>query len=275
MNNFNHLLEAPALLLFLVLTTAALVSFGCGSCRRSKLATETTGVTTSTTPPFATKEPERYQAVRITTTTKSSTSAPAETQTVRVFIARDGEKRREEYESGPGEQTIYLENAQGRYLLLPADRLYASLSAADTPADSRSLTDPAPEVSVDRLLHESRSDTHYEKLGIENLDGRTTTKYRVTRAESNKGTGAGSETLIWIDEELGMPIKSETTFSGDRNSRVLTELKDISLNVDARLFELPADYKQVASPFASSLIPKAEGREGATQNRGQNKSQNP
>lgn len=261
MNNFKHLSETRVRLLLLVLTTAALVSPGCLSCQRPSPARETTRVITSTTPPFATKEPERYQAVRITTTIKSSTSAPAETQTVRVFIARDGDKRREEYESGPGEQTIYLENAQGRYVLLPANKSYANLSAADTPSDSSGLADPAPEVSGDRLLHESRSDARYEKLGIENLAGRTTTKYRVTRSESNNGTGAGSETLIWIDEQLGMPVRSETTFSGDRNSKVLTELKDISLNVDTRLFELPVDYKQVASPFASSLIPKAEGRE--------------
>lgn len=274
MTNFKQLSQARARLLF-ILTTAALVSPGCSGWRGSKPARETAGVVTSTTPPFATKEPERYQAVRITTITKTSTSVPAETQTVRVFIARDGEKRREGYENSTGEQSIYLENAQGRYLLLPAKNSYANLSATDTPPDSRALADQAAEVSVDRLLHESPSEARYEKLGIETLNGRTTTKFRVTRAESNTGSGAESETLIWIDEQLGLPIRSETTFSRDHNSKVLMELRDISLDVDARLFELPEDYKQIALPYASSPISKAERRESPTQGKGQNKGQNP
>ena len=53
-------------------------------------------------PPFSTKEPERYQAARIVTTVEyrngAADSAP-ETVITKVLIARDGEKRREEYNS--------------------------------------------------------------------------------------------------------------------------------------------------------------------------------
>src|SRR5436309_4738217 len=56
----------------------------------------------SSVPPFSTKEPERYQAARIVTTVEyrngAADSAP-ETVITKVLIARDGEKRREEYNS--------------------------------------------------------------------------------------------------------------------------------------------------------------------------------
>ena len=250
-------------LLPIVLAGALLFSQGCRSWQSVSPAREppTTGSITSTRPPFVTKEPERYQAVRIITTIESfanpRTSAPLETRTVRVFIARDGEKRREEYDGGRGKQIVYLENAQGRFVLLPSNKSYADLIATDATTESVDSPDEAPELSADRLLHESRSEARYQKLGIESLEGRTTTKYRVTKAEAANGTAATGETLIWIDESLGMPVRSETTFSGDHYTKVLMELRDISLKLDPTLFEVPADYKKVTA----RLIPKEDGQQ--------------
>jgi outer membrane lipoprotein-sorting protein len=278
-NNFKPILESraccpqsakrvmPALFLcarriVIALIAAMLVGQGCqswqGSIRNSQ--SPETEIIDATVPPFATKEPERYQAVRITTTSESANPAspPLETRTVRVFTVRDGDKRREEYEDARGALIVYLENVQGRFVLLPSSKMYANLNTGEAPTNSLNLPGDAAEISADRLLHESHSQARYQKLGVDNLDGRTTTKYRVTRTEFGDQSGTGSETLIWIDESLGMPIKSETTFTRDHYSKVLMELKSISLNVDEQLFDLPADFKKVDARLIPGMINKED-----------------
>lgn len=194
----------------------------------------------SSLPPFQTKEPERYQATRVVT---SSADAGGASQT---FIARDGERRREEYETGEGRGVAYLELPEARYVLLPAKKLYAELKTET----GRGAPVP-PDFSPERLLNESRPETVYERLGEENLDGRQTVKYRVTVRDAGR---APVETLIWIDERLGMPVRSETTSPG---ARVTMELRDVKETVDAGLFELPPDYKRVAP---EEIFAQAEGR---------------
>lgn len=50
--------------------------------------------------------------------------------------------------------------------------------------------------------------------------------------------------MIWIDDVLKMPIRSETT-SPD-GTRVRMELSDLSLDVDLDLFKIPEDYEKIA-----------------------------
>jgi hypothetical protein len=204
----------------------------------------------SSLPPFSTREPERYQATRITTSVEyrnGSADATPETVTTRMLIARDGEKRREDY-LGAEATTVFLEIPTGRFVLLPAKKLYAELNVASGDLDSLDL-DPQSDVysafSPERLLNETRALARYEKLDIETLDGRRTTKYRVTKADSTNGTADGSVTLIWIDESFGMPIRSETiSAGGDHSSKLTVELRDLKREVDLRLFDLPNDYKK-------------------------------
>jgi len=114
------------------------------------------------------------------------------------------------------------------------------------------------EASPDLLLHEVPTVSRYLKLGSENLSGRSTTKYRV----SNGDPTTESETFIWIDESLGMPIRSETTHrSATLTTKTLMELKDIRLEVDERLFVLPSDYREVA---ISELLQQMSGASGKT-----------
>jgi len=238
-----------------LLISTALSTFMILGCRgsqtplKSNLESSGSEIIISTTPPFPTKEPEHYQATRVITTGESSPGSidlsAVETRTSRTFIARDGDRRREEYDSRSGEKVVYLEIPPRRLLLLPSSQSYADLSAAQGETEASNLQNEA-EVSPDRLINEARPETHYQKLGIENLGGRAMTKYRVTLDQTNNGTTVRSETLIWVDEALGMPIRSVTRETGhDHFSEVITELKDISLDIDQGLFELPKHYKRV------------------------------
>jgi hypothetical protein len=214
--------------------------------------TSDTAAETSRTPPFATKEPERYQAT-MSLTGNLGDQAPSipglgNLTNRKMFIARDGDKRRVDYELIPGLKMAYLQLGTERYVLLPSKKMYAELKLDD----KGNAVDPtrglSSDFSPDKLLNESRTGSRYEKLGTEEVNGRTTTKYRVTTtAQTAEAKGMTTETLIWVDESLGMPVKSETTATGGERSgaKFTMELQDIKLDVPSATFELPQDYKKV------------------------------
>lgn len=223
-------------------------------CRRSQVTENPDGAAnaanvTSATPPFVTREPERYQAVRVITFTEPSSnqtnSSPTE-RTSRVMVARDGEKRREEYFDEASEQIVYLEIPAGRFILLPASNLYADLDTVPTETAKSSRPDESTGFAPDQLLNEAQASATYEKLGAEMLAGRMTAKYRVTAARRTDANTGNTETIIWIDEALGMPVRSETvSHMGDHSSKVIMELNDIKLEAEERLFVLPASFRKV------------------------------
>ena len=225
----------------------------------------TQDVVSSTSPPFSTKEPERYRATRTTTFIEESPDgAVTKTRTSNVTIMRDGANRREEYEAAGVGTIVFLEITSGRFVMLPQARLYASQDE-NIDAGPNGLKAESETVSPDFLLNESTVSTEYQKVGNEVRSGRMSQKYRViTRSENlpNK-----SETLIWVDETLGMPIASQfVTSNANGSTRVTMELHDISTEVDPGLFVLPADYRKVAASQILSMVraaPESAGPQGA------------
>ncbi len=216
------------------------------SCRPQSNSTpnknSTTEVVVSTTPPFQTKEPDRYRAIR----TLTVVTANGQTVTTRNLIARDGDLRRAE--SQVASKTIaYLERPEGRFVLLPAEKIYAGVTA-DTSLPGNEDED-ALERSPEGLLHADTGGTSYQTLGKEAIGQRGTDKYRVVVNAASAANVSVNETLIWIDEALKMPIKSETKSSD--GTRVSMELSEISLEVDANLFSVPGDYQKLT--FAEFL----------------------
>ena len=231
---------------------------GSASCKRSDVAGNQNGGANSniaaseemSRPPFATKEPERYQAVRVITGSTGGEGGSVNNQT---FIARDGDKRREDYESANGLKISFLQLASVNYVLIPAKKIYAELTPEAGGEESERETSVPPDFSPDKLLNEARTEARYENLGAETVNGRATQKYRVTvRGKTGASKEVMTETLIWVDEQLGMPVKSETTSSNSGSnggaatgSKVSMELRDIKETVDSGVFDLPQDYKRV------------------------------
>src|SRR6185503_1129625 len=209
----------------------------------------------SAVPPFATKEPDRYQATRTITYTETTTDSGSvnETHTGTVNISRDGLQRREEHETSDSGSIVYLENTSGHFILLPNLKLYAN---ADSEAKGNEHTAILEESSPDLLLHESPAASLYLRLGPENVSGRTTTKYRVSSSDATPG----SETFIWVDESLGRPIKSESTHrSSTMTTKTSMALKSIRLAVDPALFLLPRDYREVVVSELLATIRRPNG----------------
>ena len=258
--NFNWK-RSPALLILIAAVAIAGVGAGVYWRRqRQKIPRAERAATnpTSSLPPFGTKEPLRYQAIRITTSGRSEPgSTVASPATTRVSIARDGDKRREDYDFD-GVMISYLELSGRRLAVLPSQKIYAELDAGE---DLEIPANLSAEFSPDRLLNEAPSQTKYEKMGSEVLNGRKAIKYRVTNDDPTDQNSRKTETLIWIDETLQLPLRSETvaTTDGEQVS-FTTELQNLNENVDVTVFSLPDDYRKVSVKDFEQELRKASGK---------------
>jgi hypothetical protein len=228
----------------LILLLLQLVA-SCRSQTETPVTTKSSADTfVSATPPFQTKEPERYRATR----TITKINATGQTEVIKSMIAKDGEFRRLDAEL-VSVRMILLLGPPGNFVLLPDKKVYVDQSEGAAPG---AMLDD--ESSPERLLHAESGTSSYQKLGDEVVSGRKTNKYRVVVNASNAANVSSSETLIWIDEALGMPIRSETK-SAD-GSRSTMELSDLALEVDKSIFQVPADYKKVPfSEISRYLVP--------------------
>ena len=205
-----------------------------------------------TSPPFSTKEPERYQATRTTTLTESaSDNTVNNTHTIHVLIVRAGNQRREEHKTGTQGTVVFLENQSGRFILLPQAKLYADANETSASIQVSQLQVEAELTSPDLLLNEAKTAVQYQKLGAEVIAGRTARKYKVVNSNSN----SSNENFVWVDETLGMPIATQyTSNNGNISTRVFSELQNIRTEVDPKAFVLPTDYRKVAAAEILALI---------------------
>ena len=142
-------------------------------------------------------------------------AANGQTVTTRKLIARDGELRRDE--SQVASKTIaYLERPEGRFVLLPDEKIYAEVTQARTSRQTRMTTrwNVRPKVCC-TLRQATRAIKSSARKRLADA-AQTNTGWLLTLRAANVSV---SETLIWIDEALRMPIKSETKSSEGRASR--------------------------------------------------------
>ena len=165
-----------------------------------------------------------------------------DTTITKTLIAKDGPVRREEQETS-APRVVYLDLPEGRFVLLPDEKVYAAATAAeDAPANWDAEVE---ENSPDRLLHTEPVSTTYQALGTETVAGRSVAKYRIVVNVSVAENVSSNETLMWIDETLNMPVKSETR-SPD-GARTMMELSGVALDPEKQLFQIPAGYQKI--PF--------------------------
>lgn len=201
----------------------------------------------SSVPPFKTIEPAKYRAERSITYVDNQGASIV----TKTFIARDGDLRREDFEIR-NQKIAIIETGENRIVLLPEARIYADVNQTGDAAVVSDLLESGS--SPERLLHEQTPvSSSYEKLGTEEVDGRTTTKYRVVVNNSGGASVSKLETLIWIDDDLGMPIRSESKSEGRQS---IMNLTNISLTVAGSLFHIPEGYKKVATTEITQRLAK-------------------
>jgi len=195
-----------------------------------------------------TAEPEKYSATLVFTLQTSGGDKAMGIPPLSVQVARNAADRRVEFKLPDGTPLVYLDHDNRHYVIVPSKKQYAELSKEATGAQLQKLMTPG------QIVADLKNKTGVEKVGEEQVNGRTAEKYRYAKSTDTK-TKAGevtAEAFIFIDKETRLPLRTEVNaessgeVKGVNAARLVAEMRDIKTDVDATQFEIPAGYSQVA-----------------------------
>lgn len=196
---------------------------------------------------IAAREPEKYRATLVFTAETEGGDKTIGIPSVSAEVARNGADRRVAFKLPDGSDLIYLEQGDKHIVVVPSRKQYAELTPEATGVQLQKLMTPGQLVSyLERLKG-------VQKVGEETMLGRTAEKYRYATT-ANTSTSAGqvnAEAFVYVDKETGLPLRSElyTEASGDvkgvKGARIVAEMRDISTDVDASLFQVPEGLNKV------------------------------
>lgn len=212
------------------LVSALLSCQACGFCQSK------TDATVSPTPfiveelkseiPFLTKEPDAFQT-EIVVTVKDNFED-------KTFIAKNGANRFIAFDfQGKTEFALLQLGGNQSFLIAPSQKVFAENQLETAGAESETLND-----LLTAGWSNQKADAKFERLGAEN----NFVKYLVSLDETKK-----SEIIISVDEKIGLPVKQEfySMSNGQKTLTLTMEIKNFSLQTEAKYFEVPKDYKKV------------------------------
>lgn len=225
-------------------TTANTFANGAGNANFETTNSNMSGAATA----IDAKEPEKYQA---TVTAKFQTTGGQNTPipNIKADVARSGADRRMEFTLPSGEKLVYLDRADKQLLISPNRKQYAELNKEALGFEVRRLLLP------EQIVNQMKSLKGIERVGEEQMDGRTVVKYRYG-ATTNTQTQAGkvdTESFILVDKETNLPLRSvinaqsqNGNVQGVQGFNIVTEMSSIKTDVDQNLFAEPTGYEKVA-----------------------------
>ncbi len=208
-----------------VVVLAMIAAFFAG-CRRVRDSGETDArpvlVPTIDRIPFSTREPDTFQAEIVVTSGDTVSS---------TFIARSGERRRVEFDSGKRSRLAYVLNEKA-FLILPERSKFS-----EVPPGSPFSTDDWSAFLTDRWLSET-TDATFEKLE---------TSGSAVRYRAKMGGAGKSEAIITVDESTGIPIRQEfySIADGVPTLTMTFEVRNLKLSADDSLFSVPNGFVKV------------------------------
>jgi len=202
---------------FVFILAAALGSQACGWWKNTPVALVNEPKSDA---PFAAKEPTIFQADLI----RSDGSVES-----RTFYARNDEKWRLDTFTG-SERAFTLIRSDKSYSIRHNAKVYAEIPSGEP----RSATPDFISDLTNGLLHQ-REHAQFDEIGREG----NIIKYRV------KIEGQTSETLIDFDTSLSLIVRHEIR-SADQPASFVFELRNVKLEADDSLFEIPIGYRKVS-----------------------------
>lgn len=200
-----------------------------------------------------TGEPNEYSAtLRLTAaTTGKNTSLP-----LTANVAREGENRRVAFNLPNNEQVVYLNLGNTRYLILPNRKQYAELSPGAVGFDIPRLMMP------DQIVEYLKGREGYERVGEEQINGRTIIKYRAWgTTQTNTPAGqVNAESFTFVDKETGLPLRAEFesqaagSVQGVDGLKAIVEMRDIKTETAPSLFEVPEGYNRITEEQVRSQV---------------------
>jgi hypothetical protein len=207
----------------------------------------------SSTPPIAgstieAREPDKYST---TITLKIESQGNGQTSSLPPLaadFAKNGADRRITIKVPGGEQLTFLDVGSKRYIIAANRKQYAELTPESVGFEVPTAMTPG------QVVGSIKSMNGCTLQGEEQLNGRAASKYRCA-GKSSTGTQAGevsTEAFIYIDKETGLPLRSESVLAASGNVqgvqgiKLVTELSNISTDVDPALFTEPQGMSKVS-----------------------------
>lgn len=210
------------------------------------------------------KEPEQYQAK---VTLKLETSGPeksAALPTLSAQVAKSGTDKRMEFALPNNEKIIYLDRGGQQFVVYPQRKQYAELNKESLGFEIRQLLMP------EQIVKKVKNIKGVERVGEEKLGNRDVIRYRYNAttqvnaqptANSQAATNVATDAVVLVDKETGLPLRSETyaesqnsSVSGMKSLRLITEMTDLQMTVDPNLFAEPTEFKKVAPEEIRSQV---------------------
>jgi len=213
----------------------------------SGAASGTTGATpSSASQPILAPEPNSYSEtitvdVQPTGTIQSTTVPP-----LQFTFARMGADKRASFQLPTVGEVVYLEHDGDKYVEFPGRNSYALL-------DQQTLGITLPNLSLmspSDIVAKLREHTAYQNLGPAELDGHTAIKYGFTKS-LNTSTNAGTvntNSVVFVDQATGLPLRAEIIGNASNGAgvRVMIETRNLDLNPQASLFDVPSNMRKVS-----------------------------
>ena len=194
-----------------------------------------------------TREPDKYAAtLAFSIETQGGDKAVGIPQ-LSLQVARSGDDRRLEFKLPDGSPLIYLDHDNHHYVILPSRKQYAELTQESTGVQFQKLLTPG------QLVESLKNVKGIQRAGDETYNGRAAEKYQYSKTtETNTKTGeVQANAYVYVDKDTGLPLHAEidAASSGDvkgvKSARIVAEMRDIKTDVDASMFQTPADYALV------------------------------
>lgn len=196
--------------------------------------------------PLEAREPENYSVTTTITIQPTGNAPQANIPRLQFLFARMGADRRISFKlPDPVGEVIYLEKPPLKYLIFPARGQYVELDPNELGFQLGAVMSPPS------IIARVKERTQYEQMGTESINGRTAIKYRF-RAAADTHTKVGTaqaDSIVYVDQETGLPLRSEieTSSSSGAGARITTSAESLQLAPAATLFEVPTTMKKVTS----------------------------
>ncbi|MFN2532915.1 MAG: hypothetical protein ABR555_16625 [Pyrinomonadaceae bacterium] len=210
---------------------------------------------------MAAREPDKYRATLVFTAQTEGGDKAIGIPTLSAQVAKNGEDRYVSFKLPDGSDLIYLDHNGTPYVIAPARKQYAELTPEATGFQLHKLMTPGQLVSyLDRLQG-------IKLVGEESVNGRAANKYSYSRT-SNTNTSAGqvnTESFVYVDKDTGLPLRAELfseatgNVQGVKAATIVAEMRDITTDIDASMFEVPAGLNKVPPAQVRAQIDAVTG----------------
>jgi hypothetical protein len=189
------------------------------------------------------EEPDRF-SIGITISVQAVDADPGKMPTLQFGFSKFDSDRRWAFSMAAG-QVVYLEKSGLMYVILADRKQYLEIEPDDLGVRLGRVLSPRA------IAEQLKGRASAEALGVEPVNSRTARKYRFKNDAPTAGEGA-----VYVDIETGLPVRAElnTSPGSGKSLRIMVEGRDIQLNPDRALFEVPAGMKKISMKEAKQSI---------------------